>query len=76
MSLPCYDLFHQYKEGHLGSISQSNKIHRKTNFQYYHSNLYCDITLSLATTIDLQLRSILALSGNMPCNFPFPGVTV
>ena len=29
--------------------------------QYHHSDLYCDITLHWATTIDLQLRSILAL---------------
>ena len=29
--------------------------------QYYHSDLYCDITLYLATTIGLQLRSILDL---------------
>ncbi len=31
------------------------------NCQYYHSDLYCDITLCLAITIDLQLRSTLAL---------------
>ena len=42
----------------LGPISQNNKIHRKTNFQYHHRDLYCDITLYLATTIDLKLRSI------------------
>ena len=48
-------------EESLGPISQSNNVHRKTNFQYHHSDLYCDITLYLATTIDLQLRSILDL---------------
>ena len=44
-----------------GPISQSNNIRRKTHFQYHHSGLYCDITLYLATTTDLQLRSILDL---------------
>ena len=41
-----------------GRFSQSNQIHCKTNFQYHHRDLYCDITLYLATTIDLTLRSI------------------
>ena len=40
----------------LGADFTSNKIYRKTNFQYQQSDLYCDITLFLATTIDLQLR--------------------
>ena len=43
-------------------ISQSNKDHRKTNFQYYLSDLYCNITLYSATTIDLQLGSINIMS--------------
>ena len=30
---------------HLGTISQSNKVHRKTNFQYHRSDSYCGITL-------------------------------
>ena len=28
-----------------GSTLQSNKFHRKTNCQYHHSDLHCDITL-------------------------------
>ena len=47
------------KGAFLGSISQSNKTHRKSNCQYHQSDLYCDITLYLATAIDLQLISIL-----------------
>ena len=31
----------------LGAISQSNKIHSRTNFQYHHSDLYSDVTLRL-----------------------------
>ena len=45
----------------LGSISHSNQIHWKTNCQYHHSDLHCDITLYESTAISLQLRSILAL---------------
>ena len=37
-----------------GPISQSNKNHCKTNFQYHHSDLYNDITFYLATTINLR----------------------
>ena len=56
----------------LGPISQSNKIHRKTIFQYHHSNLYWDIPIFIATTIDLQLRSILDLCeiGPRHCSSP------
>ena len=55
------DIVYEKAFGAHGLISQSNKTHRKLNCQYYHSNLYNDITLYLATNIDLQLRSILAL---------------
>ena len=41
-------------------------------FQHHHSNLFCGITLYLATTIDLQLRSILDLCkiGPWSCSGP------
>ncbi len=43
------------------TISQRDKINLKMSCHYYHSDLFCDITLCLATKINWQLRSILAL---------------
>ena len=57
----CGAIFCQSNQEDLEPISQSNQIHQKIYCQYHHSDLYCDITLYLATTIDLQLRSVTAL---------------
>ena len=60
---------HHRDKKDLGSISQNTKIHLKINCHYYHSDLYCDITLYLATTIYLQLRSILAVCDQAPISY-------
>ena len=46
---------------YLKRVLLAQYIYYETNCQYHHSDLYCVITLYSATTIDLQLRSILDL---------------
>ena len=60
----------KFKQALLGmsEISLKWQNHLKMTCQYYHGDLYCDITLCLATTIELQLRSIIALCEIDPCD--------
>lgn len=50
-----------------GLVAQSNQIHRNTNCQFYHVLCIVSSHFILATTINLELRSLLALREFAPC---------